>query len=147
MADTNRTTGRPNKPVRGDVTAMQVQALEEERDANAAQKAREDAHRREVEEYAKKHEVIDYSGADTPLPEPEPVENDEPLREFIAKYTVEDMAFGRIINSPAEFNENGECTKPADLGGIRYLNFEEGRRYRVPKSLYMHLDERGLIWH
>lgn len=147
MAETNRTTGRPSKPARGDVTALQVQALEEERDQNAAEALREKTRLREVEELSKKHEVINYADADTPLPDPEPEDDDEPTRVIIAKYNVENMAYGRIINQPAEYNENGECTKPADLGGIRYLNFEEGRRYQVPKPLYEHMDERGLVWH
>lgn len=147
MAETNRNTGRAAKPVRGDVTALQVQALEEQRDANLAKEAAEKAHRREVEELAKKNEVIDYSGADVPLPEPEKHEDHSPFREIIAKYDVDQMAFGREIVRDAEYNEDGECTRPAELGGIRFLSFQEGRRYRVPRALADHLDERGLVWH
>lgn len=147
MAEVSRVTGKAT-PQRGDVTALQQNALNDQRDADAAQKAAADKHAREVEEYDRKHRVVDYSGADTPLPEPERVEDDSnPYREVIAKYDVEQMAYGRIVISEPEYNEYGELTVAAQLGGIRYLNFQEGRRYNVPKALADHMDERGLLWH
>lgn len=147
MAETNRNTGR-RAPARGDVTALQQQALDEDRDRQREEDARAKAERAAVEEYAKAHEVIDYSGADEPLPEPEPVDDhDEPYREIIVKYDVEKMAFGREIVKDPEYNEHGELTRDAVLGNIRFLNFKEGRRYRVPRALADHMDERGLVWH
>jgi hypothetical protein len=147
MAEVSRTTGR-HAPERGDVTALQESALAEQRDEEKRQAAASAAKAREVQEYDRKHTVIDYSEADTPIPEPERNEDpDEPYREIIAKYKVEQMAYGRIVLSEPEYNEYGELSKAAQLGGIRYLNFEEGRRYRVPKALAEHMDERGLLWH
>lgn len=143
----NRATGR-KAPARGDVTALQMQALEEERDAKAAEELREKKRVKEVEDLAKKHKVIDYSGADTPLPEHEEDEdNDDPYREIIARFDVEDMAYGREIIKDPVLNDDGEQIAPAELGGIRFLNFKEGRRYRVPRELAEHMDERGLVWH
>jgi hypothetical protein len=147
MTETSRTTGRATKPVRGDVTALQAQALEEQRDAKLAQEAADKARLREVEDFTKKNTVIDYSGADVPLPEPEKAESDEPYRVITIKYAIEQMAFGREVLVDAEYNEHGECTRPAQLGGIRFFDFDEGRRYNVPRAMADHLDERGLVWH
>jgi hypothetical protein len=148
MTETNRTTGR-RAPARGDVTALQQATLDEARDTEQKEAAAEKKRAREVEDYQKKHEVIDYTGADVPLPEPEKADvEDEPYQVVTMKYDVEQMAYGREIHQDPEYDgETGEMTKAAVLGGIRFLNFAEGRRYNVPTPLAQHLDERGLLWH
>lgn len=155
MQETNRTTGR-RAPARGDVTALQQQQLDEQRDQERAEATAAAAAARQVEEYTRKNEVIDYSGADQPLPEPERRDDsDEPYREIIAKYDIPQMTFGREIveevlrderNRPV-LDDDGSPVKIKVPGRIRELNFREGRRYRVPKALADHMDERGLVWH
>jgi hypothetical protein len=33
------------------------------------------------------------------------------------------------------------------IGHGNHYDFEEGREYRAPKSIFTHLEEKGLIWH
>jgi hypothetical protein len=145
---TNRSTGRA-APQPGDMTALQKAALEEKADAAKDEAARLQAAKVEVEDYEAKHTVIDYSGADIPLPEvtEDEAELENPVREVIMKYAIDQMAFGREVISEPVLDDNGNVVVPARLGGIRYFTFKEGRRYRLPKALADHLDERGFLFH
>ena len=44
-------------------------------------------------------------------------------------------------------NPTWEIKRPAELGGLRFYNFEEGRKYRLPRPLADHLDEHGYVFH
>lgn len=148
VARTNRATGKP-EPQQGDVTALQLKRDEEAAAEAAAAKVVAEEAEAEAAAYEKKNVVVDYfEGADTPLPEvnEDEIWDDKPYRVATLKYSVENMSFGRKINRDAYTDDNGNHI-PADLGGIRYLNFDEGRRYKLPKDVYDHLDERGFIYH
>jgi hypothetical protein len=143
----NRTTGQA-VPQAGDVTALRKTALETAAAAKREEAAKAKALAAEVEDYEARNVVIDYSGADVPLPVAVEQDNDDdPYREIIIKYPIEQMAFGREIVQDAEYDERGNITQPARLGGIRYFSFKEGRKYRVPTPLALHLDERGYVFH
>lgn len=148
MAETtNRGTGR-RVAQPGDMTALRKQVQEEERDEQQREAARKMTMAKEVEEYDKRHTVIDYTGADQPLPEVvEEEDNDDPYREIIIKYDIDQMAFGREIVKDAVMEDDGTMKIPPILGNIRFLSFKEGRRYRVPRALADHLDERGFVFH
>jgi len=154
-AATNRSTGRP-VPQKGDQTAVQAQALEAKKAEDAAQAQAEAVAEAEVASFEKKKVVIDYyTDADKPLAEvvEDEVTSTLPYREVTIKYGIENMVFGRKIIRQPEYrkDEKGEDTwemvRPAELGGLRFLNFEEGRRYRLPRELADHLDEHGYIFH
>lgn len=154
-AATNRASGKP-VPQHGDQTAVEAQALEQKKLADAAAAKAEADDLADVETYEKKNIVIDYfENADTPL---EVVQEDEvtstlPYREVVIKYGIENMVFGRKIIRDPEFkkdedgNDTWEMIRPAELGGLRFLNFEEGRRYKLPRELADHLDEHGYVFH
>ena len=144
---TNRATGKPVTQL-GDVTALRKQVLEEQRDADQADAAQHLAVAKEVEDYERKHQVIDYTGVDNPLPEViEEDSNDGPFREIIIKYDIDQMSFGVKVIKEAQYDENGAMTVPPTITGINFLSFKEGRRYRVPRALADHLDERGFVFH
>jgi hypothetical protein len=143
----NRATGKA-VPQAGDMTALRSQQLEDDRDAERAEAARRATQQAEVEDYEARNVVIDYTGADTPLPVAvEATDNQDPYREIIIKYGIDQMAFGREIIQNAEYDGHGNITIPPRLGGIRYFTFKEGRKYRVPRALADHLDERGYVFH
>lgn len=126
---------------RGDVTGNQLLAQKE---AAAEQRAREAAEQDaliEAEQTQRRNTtvVIDYTGADTVLedPEPEPGEELSPTVTFIAKAGAEEMTYG------IELNRDGTVRH----GRPRIFNFKEGQRYEVPRDLYEHMDSRGLVWH
>ena len=155
MPATNRVTGKP-LPQQGDQTAIQQQALEAkklEEAATASAKAEELA---DVEEYEKKNVIIDYyADADTPLEEvaEDEVTSTQPFREVVMKYEIENMVFGRKLVREPEYilDDHGKPTwevkRPAELGGLRFYSFKEGRKYRLPRPLADHLDEHGYVFH
>lgn len=146
---TNRTTGKPVAQP-GDMTALRKQAQEETRDVEQAEAAQRLTMAREVDDYEKQHVTVDYTGADVALPDVEEDDgaDERPYREIIVKYDIDKMAFGRDIVTPAVTDEaTGVMSVPPVLGGIRFFDFKEGRRYRVPRELAEHLDERGYVFH
>ena len=62
-----------------------------------------------------------------------------PLVVFRVNSDVEDMTFGREVRT----DSNGEQI----IGELRNLSFYRGRRYKAPRDIYDHLEERGLIYH
>jgi hypothetical protein len=132
----------------GDHTALRKQQLERENAAAIAERAAELTMLTQAEASQVRDEILDYTNIDTPLPEYKPaVDDTSPVIECVIKYEIDRMAFGMKINRPAEYDEDGFTTRPAELGGIRFLSFEEGRRYKLPRALYDHLDTRGYILH
>jgi len=144
----NRTSGKA-APQPGDVTALRTQALEEQRDEDQREASKRLSMASEVQEYEKQNVVIDYTDVDNPLPEvqPEDGDDDRPYREVTIKYDIDNMVYGVKILREAEYDERGNVTRPADVGGPRFFSFKEGRRYRLPKPLADHLDERGYVFH
>lgn len=140
----NQTTVNP-----GDQTALRKQQLELEHAAELAERASELSMHAARQRSEISNEVLDFTDIDTPLPEFKPqVDDTTPVIECVIKYDIDRMAFGMKINRPAEIDpETGAVTRPAELGGIRFLSFTEGRRYKLPRALYTHLDERGFIAH
>lgn len=140
------------KPGGLDATGMKAQELErQKKEKEAALRAAEDAALEEDRAFNAK--PVDYSGRrpDDPLPEviaPDPLE-DEELEEvtITMKRTLEDMTYGREIMTPPDFDKETKEYTPATLGNPLVLNFKEGRRYIVPRHLYLHLERIGAVWH
>lgn len=152
---TNRATGKPVAQ-RGDQTAVQAQALEAKKEEAAKVAAAKAEALAEVDSFKKKNVVIDYfADADKPVDDvvEDEVASTLPFREVTMKYTIDQMTYGMQIVSPAvyEKDEEGNDTRvlaePAQVGGPRYYSFEEGRKYRLPRELADHLDERGYVFH
>jgi len=155
MPATNRATGKP-APQHGDQTAVQAQALEAKKLEDAAKKAAEVEELADVQEHERKNVLIDYyADADKPLEEvvEDEVQSTLPFREVTMKYSIENMVFGRKIIREPEYildddgNPTWEIKRPAELGGLRFYNFEEGRKYRLPRPVADHLDEHGYLFH
>jgi hypothetical protein len=132
-----------------DQTALRKQQLEIEHAAELAERAAELTMQNAQYVSQVRDEVLDFSDIDTPLPEYSPqVDDTTPVVECVIKFDIDQMAFGMKINRPAELDpETGAVVRPAELGGIRFLSFTEGRRYKLPRALYNHLDERGYVRH
>ena len=145
--EVNRNTGKA--PVqRGDTTALQQAELDKQRDAKAEQAAAVKAAADKQENWAKRNTVVDYSQADQPIElAPEEIDDDSPTRDIVVKYTVDRMAYGRAVNWETVTDEDGKSREVSSLGGIRYFDFQEGRKYRVPTDMAKHMEERGLVAH
>lgn len=155
MPASNRATGKPI-PQHGDKTAVEAQALEQKKLEDEKQAKAEAAELADVEAYEKKNIVTDYyTNCDVPLAE---IKEDEvtstlPYREVTIKYGIENMVFGRKVIREPEYakddkgNDTWEIIRPAELGGLKFFSFEEGRRYKLPRELADHLDEHGYIFH
>lgn len=141
-------SSRSPKP--GDFTAMEKQKLEREHQQEQAVRAQElSMQERAEQEQVRGDEVVaDYfTTASSPLPEfrAGDEDGDLPYRDVRFKIGVEQMAYGREIVREPEFNEHGELTKDAELGGIRYFDFDEGRMYRLPREMADYLDAKGFL--
>lgn len=92
-------------------------------------------------------QVIDYTGADTPVEEVETqeVEVNEPERFIRVNSEIEDMVFGRQVVTPASADEHGNY-RPAVLGPLNFFNFSPGKRYKVPRELAEHLSKLGYLY-
>jgi hypothetical protein len=90
-----------------------------------------------------KNDIIDYTGADIPLPEAEvqEVEINDPYRTIRVNTKIEQMTFGRSVMDAGD-PANGI---PAIMGSMNTFNFDEGQSYRVPKDLSDHLNRLGYL--
>jgi hypothetical protein len=64
---------------------------------------------------------------------------------------IEDMVYGREVVDPGNYADPdfivGETPlRMPTLGGLRFLNFQEGREYMVDHDLYLHLKSLDYIW-
>lgn len=92
-----------------------------------------------------------YDNADIPLPEPKQnsVQSavDVQRRKVIVRVNskIEQMTFGREVIDPGDRDAN----PPRDpvLGNLRFYDFEENHRYKVPVDLALHLEEKGYLYH
>jgi hypothetical protein len=126
------------EPRPGDTTALKNQALEVERDERAAESTRQAAATAAAEAEAALDVIDPFRQLDEPLPEPErdEVEDENPEVVVLMKYDCPQFVYGR---------EWDKVT--GDLGGIVELNLVQGRRYKLPKAMAKHLDDRGFLYH
>jgi hypothetical protein len=135
----------------GDRTGLQNQALEAEAEETAAQEAARRQAEEDAEAKRREKEVIDYTNFEAIVEvEENEVEDTNPFRTVRMKFAVEDMVYGRkvkIEEVPTELRESmggrTEILVPGKLNDN--INLEEGRKYKLPRDLADHLDERGYI--
>lgn len=61
---------------------------------------------------------------------------------------IEDMVFGREVLDEGVFDrEHPENNREPLLGNLRFYNFDEGHKYKVPIDLALHLEEKGYLYH
>jgi len=157
MPGTAQRAARPRAGTR-DATALKAAELEaaiRQRDeetaiAQAAAKAEDERFNAQA---------VDYSGVDTPLEEVKPAADPDaelPAQvEFRCKMDLPEMTYGRKILVPAGTElvrdpDTGLVIRqhtPAILGDVSKFNFKEGRKYRVPREMFEHLDRIGAVWH
>lgn len=137
------------KPRPGDVTGLRRQQQAVEHEVELAERADQISMTQQADAHRKQHEIVDYSGAETPLPEPELDEAElaEPYKIFRASCDIEDMVYGREVRVERGLGQDGEEHEFLVPGALRTFSFEEGRQYRVPRALYEHLDARGYVYH
>lgn len=145
------TTGPRNQRRRpGDLTGVRGQQLAKERDEAQEDALAAAAAAKQIERVERLNTVVDYSEGgvheevvDLHAPPEEPHPEVMVIR---VNYPIEDMTFGRVVVSPAEFDENGLLVKAAILGGLNTYNFEEGTQYKVPWELGQHLKRLGYVY-
>ena len=132
----------------GDLTGTRGQKLAQERDDAQEAALAEAAAAKAGERVEKLSTVVDYTETSRPVAEvvDAPVEVQPKEMTIRVNYPIEDMTFGKEVITPAEYNEHGEVTKPAVLGGLLNYNFEEGVQYKVPFELGAHLKEKGYVY-
>jgi hypothetical protein len=140
---------RSMTPRPGDQTAIQKQKLEREHAEELAERQRELAMVAQAEaDQQRQAETVDYfESASQPLDEPEiRADEDSEERMWVIRVLlpIEQMCFGRAIVKEPKYNEQGEMTDFPVLGSVRLYDFEEGRRYRVPREMALHLIDKGL---
>jgi hypothetical protein len=125
-----------------DFTGQKQQRLEADKSEAKKEAAKRVAMVNEVEREVN-NEVIDYTGADIPLPEVEvqEVEINDPYRTIRVNTDINQMTFGRRVQDPGDI-EHGI---PPVMGDIPMYNFEEGRSYRIPKDMADHLQRLGYL--
>jgi hypothetical protein len=138
---------RAMTPRPGDQTAVQKQVLQKEHEQELAERARELSMASAAEqEQQRRDEVEDaFAVAASALPEI-PAAEDAEERRWVVRilHEIEDMAYGREIVKEPKFNDLGEMTDFPVLGNVRLFSFSEGRRYRVPREMALHLIDKGL---
>lgn len=137
----------------GDLTGVNTQRLEAERDEAAQEEADARAQAEHDDRVEKLTTVVDVSETpngrrETPHAEvvQEEVEATPKTMLIRVNYPIEQMTFGREVVQEAEYDEQGVCTKAAILGGMLTYDFEEGQQYRVPWALGMHLKSLGYVY-
>lgn len=108
----------------GDVTGRKSEQLAEE---NADELARRKDELSTIAQAvaAENGEVVDLTAPQAVEVPDEPAEALPPTVVIRVNETIEDMTFG--------------------VGN--HYTFEKGKRYRVPRTLAEHLEEKGLLWH
>lgn len=136
-------------PRPGDATGLLKQKLEAAHAMEVAEAQEHISTTTRIDDQRKRNEVIDYSGADEPLPEVQADEPEEPTPfvVFRASQAIDRMVFGRKIQIEKFTDDNGVEHQVPVPAGLNFFDFEEGRQYRVPRPLYEHLLERGYVAH
>lgn len=100
-----------------------------------------------AEEQAAVAEKMGLATATKAVEDQEPVDlvpNAEPVVEaFTGEIEVRDVDLGEEI---VTFRVNEDLDK-VTIGQGNTYDFEEGRKYRGPRRVRDHLEEKGLIWH
>lgn len=145
-----RTTGpRDQRRRPGDLTGVRSQQLAKERDEAQEDALAAAAAAKTAERVERINTVVDYTEhgvltEDVPVDAPE-----EAHDEFMiirVNYPIEEMTFGREVLSPPVFGEHGEVLQPAVLGRLNRYDFEEGKQYKVPWELGLHLKRLGYVY-
>jgi hypothetical protein len=176
MANTPAAPRAPQRPRQGarhgDTTGKTREALQREHADELKERQGEittiaNEHERSINE-----DIVDYSDPERPVIEKpdgsqelaDPVQKREEERE-----DETDLGFGVSVieepepeaarrfhealkTDPEYLNEKVLVRVNADLPDMTFghnvtLSFEEGRRYRLPRYMAIHLEEKGLIWH
>lgn len=101
-----------------------------------------------AEEQKEKAKSVALATATADAEEKEPVDL-TPVQPEVQEDVVDDVAVARDVDVKEEiksFRVN-EDLEMVTIGHGNHYNFEVGRTYRAPKSIYDYLDERGFIWH
>lgn len=127
----------------GDFTGRQTEKLRKEASEKDADRAKQLSMATAEEKERIDNTIVDYSDPNRP------VEEDAPAGAFDT-YDVD-------TDDVVEVEQEGDSTPMvlirlnADLktnvGYRQEYEFEAGRRYRVPKHVADHLDEKGYVWH
>lgn len=131
------------KKAPGDYTGRQTAKLRKEAAEKDADRSKQLSMATAAEQERIDNTIVDYSEANRP------VEEEAPAGAFDT-YDVD-------TDDVVEVEQEGDSTPMvlirlnADLktnvGYRQYYEFEAGRRYRVPKHVADHLDEKGYVWH
>lgn len=145
-----RTQGPRDQAKRpGDLTGRNTQKLEAERDEAQEAEAQARLTKASEERVELLSTVVDYSEGGVRT-EAEVVETEpeiHPATMLIrVNYPIEQMTFGREVVAPPEYDDHGNVTKPAILGGMLTYDFKEGQQYRVPWELGAHLKSLGYVY-
>ena len=152
MTTNPRTAG----PKAGDLTGRQRTAAQKKNAEEQAKRKEEMAMISAQKEIELRDEVVDLSDPDDPkvlksdevqdprvpgtdgLEDEVAVETDEPKSAALEETEV-DVKTPTVV---VRVNEDVEMT----FAGVEY-KLEQGPKYRLPKHIATHLDERGYIWH
>ena len=115
----------------GDFTGRQKAALQEQHAAEQ-QAAAESLALATAAAKAEEQETIELA------PKQEPVQE-----EVVGDVAVTDVDVNEEI---VEFRVN-ETLESVTIGHGNNYDFVEGQKYKAPKRIYDHLEEKGLIWH
>lgn len=137
----------------GDVTGRNAELLAEQKAAEL--EARQDeislinAKSREVDD-----EVVDLTSEPVATQPPVVQEADQDKYQSVPEQStnagpgVEEIEVQEVeVATPIrEFRVN-ETLENVTIGQGNNYNFYEGKKYRAPKNVYDHLDEKGYVWH
>lgn len=151
-------TGRavnPNSPQRtrgkapADFTGKQMQKLQREKADELAKRAEEIGLAQQAQ-FDAEPEEIDYTGH-APLESEVEIQPVQVMEEEVwirVNYPIQDMTWGRDVYYPGDDQHplGKDATEPY-VGPLRMFSFEEGKRYKVKKSLADYLDSKDYLWH
>jgi len=143
MTEATISSPRTQRKRPADFTGIQSERLAEEK-AVAKKEASARIAMVTAENEAAKDGIVDYTGADTPLPitvEAQELEINNPYRTIRVNTKIEQMTFGRKVMNPGD----PERGIPPVMGDMNTFNFEEGQAYRVPATLADHLGRLGYL--
>lgn len=122
----------PTKPKASDLTARQVAAANKKRDDEKAERAKTMSMATAAKEKAIKNEVVDLSDPKAPQSVESEVGGDVVIQEV-------DVAEKFVT---IRVNEDIDMT----YAGVSY-KMEVGPKYKLPKHIADHLEDKGVVWH
>jgi hypothetical protein len=139
----------------GDLTGFRGQQLAAQAAREKTESARQVQENLEEQRLAKLETEVDYTtearqkareAADAGVVTEADFEVRAKTRRIRVLDAIDDMTFGREVIREAEFDEQGNVTRPAQLGSLRNFKFEEGRWYTVDAELADHLAFLGYVY-